>query len=91
MSVRNVVANVDRKDFFCPGSTVKATFYNDHPLAYGMPSDGLVLFWDSPVFEIIPSGHNEDYETIVRYADRDLLQSGWLIGEKHIAKKSAMV
>ena len=91
LSVRNIVANVDRKEFFCPGSTIKATFYNDHPLAYGMPSDGLVLYWNSPVFEIIPSGHNEHYETIVRYADRDLLQSGWLIGEKHIAKKAAMV
>jgi hypothetical protein len=91
LNVRNAVADVDRKDFFCPGSTIKAKFYNDHPLAYGMPSNGLVLYWNSPVFEIIPSGHNEHYETIVRYADRDLLQSGWLIGEKHIAKKAAMV
>jgi hypothetical protein len=91
LNVRNAVADVDRKDFFCPGSTIKAKFTNDHPLAYGMPSEGLVLYWNSPVFEIIPSGHNEHYETIVRYAERDLLQSGWLIGEKHIAKKAAMV
>jgi hypothetical protein len=27
----------------------------------------------------------------VRYADRDLLQSGWLIGEGTLAKKAAMV
>jgi hypothetical protein len=56
-----------------------------------MPSEGLVLFWSSPTFTITPSQNNEWYETIVRYADRDLLQSGWLIGEEHIAKKAGMV
>jgi hypothetical protein len=91
LSVRDVVDNVDSKEFFCPGSTVRATFDNTHPLAYGMPSEGLVLFWRSPAFQIAPSQHNEDYETIVRYGDRDLLQSGWLIGEEHIAKKGGMV
>ena len=91
LKVTNVVENVDSKEFFSPGSTVKVKFYNDHPLAYGMPSEGLVLFWNSPTFQIIPSGKNEDYETIVRYADSQLLQSGWLIGEDHIAKKAGMV
>jgi hypothetical protein len=28
---------------------------------------------------------------VARYVERDVLQSGWLIGEKHIAKKSALV
>jgi hypothetical protein len=91
LSVRNVVENLDSKEFWCPGSTLKAEFANDHPLAYGMPSEGLVLFWASPVFEVTPSSHNERYETIVRFADRDILQSGWLLGEDHLAKKAGMV
>ncbi len=91
LSVRNAVDNLDSKEFFCPGSTLKVTFDNNHPLAYGMPSEGLVLFWSSPAFEITPSLHNEHYETVVRYMERDLLQSGWLIGEKHLSKKAAMV
>jgi hypothetical protein len=91
LSVRNVVDGVSTKEFFCPGSTLKAKFDNTNPLAYGMPSEGLVLFWSSPTFTIIPSHNNDWYETIVRYADRDLLQSGWLIGEEHIAKKAGMV
>ena len=56
-----------------------------------MPSKGLVLFWNSPAFEIAPSRENDRYEIPVRYAERDLLQSGWLIGEEHLAKKAAMV
>jgi hypothetical protein len=91
LKVRNALANLNSKEFFCPGSTVRVEFANDHPLAYGMPDEGLVLFWNSPAFEIVPSGHNDRYETIVRYAKQDILQSGWLIGEKHLFKKSGMV
>jgi hypothetical protein len=78
--------------FWCPGSTLKVKFENVRPLAYGMPADGLVVFMPgSAAFEIVPSDHNERYETVVRYADRDLLESGWLIGEETLAKKAAMV
>ncbi len=91
LKVRNVLENLSSKDFFCPGSTLRVSFDNHHPLAYGMPSEGFVLFGSSPAFVISPSQHNEQYETIVRYVDRDILRSGWLIGEKHLAKKAAMV
>jgi len=91
LSVRNIVENLNSKEFFCPGSTLKVTFDNNHPLAYGMPSEGFVLNWSSPAFEIIPGQHNERYETVVRYQEKDLLQSGWLIGEEHLSNKAAMV
>jgi hypothetical protein len=91
LSVRDVLDRTSSKEFFCPGSTLKVTFDNTHPLAYGMPEEGLVLFWSSPAFEVIPSQHNERYETVVRYADRDILRSGWLIGEKYLSNKSAMI
>ena len=92
LSVRNVLANLSSKEFWCPGSTLKMKFDNAHPLAYGMPSDGLAVYLSgNPAFEIIPTEHNEQYEVVVRYADRDLLQSGWLIGEETLAKKAAMI
>ena len=91
LSVRDVMANIASKDFFCPGSTVKVDFNNSHPLAYGMPSEGMVLFRSSPAFEITPSQNNEQYETIVRYQKKDLLQSGWLRGEEHLSNKPAMI
>jgi hypothetical protein len=79
------------KEFFCPGSTLKVKVNNTHPLGYGMPEDTLVLFWNSPAFEILPSDNNEDYEVVARYPQRDILQSGWLIGEDKIAEKIAML
>ena len=91
LKVRNAVAEKSANEFFCPGSTLWATFNNSHPLAYGMPDEGLVLFWFSPAFEIIPGHYNERYESIVRYREKNLLQSGWLIGEEHVSNKVAMV
>ncbi len=91
LKIRNVTEGLDSKELFCPGSTIKATFDNSDPLGYGMPDEGLVLFRSSPAFEIIPSRANVDYKTIVRYKDKNLLKSGWLIGEKKIAKKPAMI
>ncbi|MBN2409300.1 MAG: peptidase M14 family protein, partial [Candidatus Aminicenantes bacterium] len=91
LRVRNVVADLPSREFFCPGSTVKVRFDNTHSLAYGMPAEGLILFNSNQAFEIQPGQNNEMYETVVRYRERDLLQSGWLIGEKHLSGKPAAI
>ncbi len=91
LGVRNIVENLDSKEFYCPGSTLKVNIDNSHPLAYGMPSEGLVVYRSSPVFAVTSSQNSERYETVVRYQKRDLLQSGWLIGEEHLSNKPAMV
>ncbi len=91
LHVSNVLADVPTKEFFCPGSTLWVDVDPTHPLAYGMPSEALALFWSNPAFEITPSRANARYETVVRYRDRDILRSGWLIGEEHLAKRAAMV
>ena len=90
IGVRNVLTGKTTKEFWCPGSTLKVTFDNTNPLAYGMPSRGLAVYLDSPAFEITaPSAEN--YETVVRYEDRELLESGWLVGEESLARKAAVV
>ena len=91
LRVQNVVEDISSNEFYSPGSTLRVHFDNTNPLGYGMPDDGLVLYWSNAVFEILPSRANDNYATVARYVDRDVLQSGWLIGEDHIVKKSAMV
>jgi len=91
LKVRNINSDLDSKEFFCPGSTLKVDIDNTDPLAYGMPDEGLVVFNSSPVFSISAGIEGPDYKTIVRYQDKDIMKSGWLIGEKIITKKPAMV
>ncbi len=92
LPVRNVVANTSTKKFWSPGSTLRMKFDNTNPLAYGMPEEGLGLFLRSNhVYQVIPSDRNHRTERIVTFVDRDILQSGWLVGEAVIAEKAAMV
>ncbi len=90
LKVKNTLT-YSSKEFYSPGSTLRVNVDNKHPAAYGMPEEALVLNWNSPAFEILPSEHNENYEVVARYPERDLLQSGWLIGEEKIAEKIAML
>jgi len=92
LSLRDIAAGRNPKEFWCPGSTLHSTFSTGHPLAYGMPAEGLALYLGgNPVFEIVPGNANENYEVIAAYADRDLLRSGWLIGERVIAGKASVI
>jgi hypothetical protein len=91
LKIADVTKDLCSTKWFCPGSTLKAEFNNTQPLAYGMPDEGLVVNFSSPAFEVIPGIHNENYITVVRYKENDLLKSGWLIGEKTVAKKQAML
>jgi hypothetical protein len=92
LPVRNLVAGLPAKTFWSPGSTLRVRFETAHPLAYGMPDEGLATFLgNNQVYEIVPSARNERVETIATFLERDLLQSGWLVGEPIIARKAAMV
>jgi len=90
VGVRNVLTGKSSKEFWCPGSMLKMSFDNTNPIAYGMPANGLGLFLNSPAFEVTAQSA-EGYEVVARYAERELLQSGWLIGEEHLARRAAVV
>lgn len=90
LNVGNPLKGLRPKEFFCPGSTLKAYVDNTHPLRYGMPENTLVFFWNSPALDIIPSRLNELCEVVVQYPERDILQSGWLIGEEKISRRIGM-
>jgi len=91
LKVRDVLKDLKPKEFFCPGSTLKMRVETCHPLAYGMPENVLSVFWNSPAFEVLPSEFNEDYEIVARYPEREIMQSGWLVGEEKIANKAAII
>lgn len=92
LPVRNVVAGRKSTEFWCPGSTLKVKFDNTRPLAYGMPAQGLATFLaGNQAYSVVPTANNERVETIATYPDRDILQSGWLLGEENLAKKAAVV
>ncbi len=92
LPVRNLVAGLSPTDFWSPGSTLKVDIDSKHPLAYGMPSEGLATFLrGNQVYEVVATPRNDRVERIATFIGRDILQSGWLLGEAVIAEKAAMV
>jgi len=91
LKLRNVLQGAPSEEFYCPGSTLRARTDPCHPTAYGMPGEHLVFFWGSPAFEIIPSANNDQYDVVVSYPERNILRSGWLIGEDRLKGRAGMV
>jgi hypothetical protein len=94
--VRNVLADETgtallTKDFFCPGSIVGVTLDPKHPLSWGRPEKLSAYFARSQAFDAMADKDGIKAQVVARYADKDVLQSGFLLGEKHIAGKAAIV
>ena len=61
---------------------------NRHPIGFGMPEKASAFFADSLAFRLLPTP--EQNESVVNYAEGDVLQSGWMIGEKRIRGATAV-
>ena len=92
LPVRNAVAGMWGNEFWSPGSTLKVNVNSSNPYAFGMPEDALALFLASgQVYETVSGPASAGVDRIITYKDRDILRSGWLLGEEAIANKAAMV
>jgi hypothetical protein len=90
LPVRNVVAGLSSTEFWSPGSTLRVRFDNRHPLAFGMPREGYALFLaGSQAYEVTTTSPN--VEIFTTFVEREVLQSGWLLGERVIARRAAAV
>ncbi|MEM2137177.1 MAG: peptidase M14 family protein, partial [Candidatus Methanomethylicia archaeon] len=82
---------LDPKEFFCPSTILKVDVDNTHPTCYGMPKRVYVMYHNSMILELIPTFNNENYQTPLTYPETDIMQSGWLIGEKYLSRKPALI
>jgi len=86
LSVRSV-ARGSETGFYSPGSLLRATVDTTNPLAFGMPKDAVVFSNGGPVMDVSGAGA----KSVVNFARRDLLASGWLSGERSVLGKSILV
>jgi len=105
LPVENVTDGLSDTEFFIPGSLIRATVNTEHPLGYGMQDTVAVSFQRSRAFDPVRpdytgEGGREDIaradappvEVVARYAEDDLLMSGWALGEKeHLGGEAALM
>src|SRR5262249_1800810 len=103
LPVRNVTAGVLETDSYIPGSILRIAVDPTHPVAYGMPPDAAAFFINSPAFAIgrrtsqfddspaveppVPQG----LHVVAHYPESNLLMSGWMLGERLIARRAAVI
>jgi hypothetical protein len=89
LPLRNVLENVKTSEFYGPGSILRLEVDTAHPLARGFGRNVDAYFINSSAYELT-DGANDRVRVVARYAERDVLRSGWLLGEKLIAGKVAL-
>lgn len=71
-------------DFYSPGSLLNVKLDLSSPLTRGLPEDITIWSEQSPAF-------TTTQQSVATYPASDILASGWLLGPKLIASKSAIV
>ncbi|MCA1817776.1 MAG: peptidase M14 [Acidobacteria bacterium] len=88
LPLRNVLEGVRSSEFYCPGSVLRLDVDTSNPLARGLQRDTDAYFINSSAFDV--TGEDKTVRVVARYAPRDVLQSGWLLGEEYVAGKVAL-
>jgi len=103
LPIRDAVAGLRANEFYIPGTILKVRVDETHPVAWGMPKEAAAFFVDSPVFEVgYPRGRAGDaraatpskpegIDIVATYPERDVLLSGWLLGDRYLHNKAAVV
>jgi hypothetical protein len=84
VKAKNVLEGVSNRDFYSPGSLLNVKLDLNSPLTRGLPEE--ITIWDeqSPAF-------SSDLPSVANYTQDHVLASGWLLGDKLIAGKSALI
>jgi hypothetical protein len=84
LPVRDVLADTEPGDFFCPGSILRVRTDPKSPLAHGLPEALPIWFQSSPAFELDAGA------AVARYTDDEALLSGWLLGGERLRGHAAL-
>lgn len=87
LPLRNVLAGVRRNEFYNPGSVVKLDVDTKDPLAKGLRPETAAYFSSSSAFDIAADAR---VKIVAKYAAKDALLSGWMLGEKLLNGKTAL-
>ena len=101
LPVTDVTADRPPTEYYVPGTILELRVASTHPVGYGMPSRTSGFFAHSPAFAV-DTARRPDADgagvpnpiavsVVARYPERNLLQSGWILGEDILTNQAAVV
>jgi hypothetical protein len=85
--MKNVLGGLKRSEFYNPGSIVQLEVETKNPLAKNLKKENAAYFINSAAYEITDDSR---VESVARYAGKNALLSGWILGEKYMNGKTAL-
>ncbi len=89
LPIKEVLSGLKRSEFYNPGSVVKLDVDTKQPLAQGLRPETTAYFTSSSAFDV--GTQAASLHVVARYAAKDALMSGWMLGEKYLNGKAALV
>jgi hypothetical protein len=87
LPLKNVLEGIKSSEFYCPGSILSINLGKQQGMAAQLPRTMDAYFINSSAFEVTDPSR---VRVVARYADQNLLRSGWLLGEKRISGRVAL-
>ena len=84
VAAENPLEGLKEQEFYIPGSILRVTLDEAHPVAFGYPREAAVYFISGPAFKV-----KEGYE-VAKYPEANPLLSGWILGEKQLRGLAAV-
>jgi hypothetical protein len=89
--VSNTLEGVSREKFFCPTSILKLEVNKKSPISYGIAAETPAVFAGSKAFRTSIPDMEWDRTVVANYPKKDILLSGWLLGEDTLSRRAAVV
>ncbi|GAB4172634.1 MAG: M14 family metallopeptidase [Calditrichia bacterium] len=91
LPVNNVAKEMNEKGLYIPGSLVRITLRDQHPLTFGLNKEVGVFYRGRPVFQSSIPVFDMDREVIGVFPEESVLMSGYAEKEKLLGNKVAAI
>ncbi len=89
--VKNLKRGLTRDQHFAPGTITRVEIDTAHPLGAGVAARTFGFYNNSPFFALTEGFSSQTVSVAARYPNVDIVASGWLRGEEHMAGRAAVV
>lgn len=91
LPVRDLSDGLVKDGLYCPGSLVRISLLEGHPLTMGMQGGAGVFFRGRPVFRTSLPRFDMDRRVIAKFPEKDILLSGYAEKIESVSDRTAMV